>query len=77
MVCPGDVLVGDGEGVVVVPQAMAAAVAAEATEYEGLEEYVRSLVAGGASIRGVYPPNEETRAAYAAQVATRKQGANG
>ncbi len=72
MVCPGDVLIGDGEGVVVVPQALAAAVAAEAAEYEGLEEYVRSLVASGASIRGVYPPNDETRAAYAAQVAKQR-----
>ena len=64
MICPGDVLVGDGEGVVVVPQSMAAEVAAEASDYEGLEEYVRSLVEGGASIRGVYPPDDATRAAY-------------
>lgn len=65
MVCPGDVLVGDGDGVIVIPQAMADRVAAAAAEYEPMEAYIRSLVEGGASIRGVYPPNEATRAAFA------------
>lgn len=64
MVCPGDVLVGDGEGVIVVPQAMAADIAAEAMEYEPKEIFIRELIDSGRSIKGVYPPDAETRAAY-------------
>ncbi|MGI8691263.1 MAG: ribonuclease activity regulator RraA [Thermomicrobiales bacterium] len=64
MVCPGDVLVGDGEGVIVVPQAMAADVAAEATDYEPKEIFIRELIDSGRSIKGVYPPDAETLTAY-------------
>ncbi|MDQ2784091.1 MAG: ribonuclease activity regulator RraA [Chloroflexota bacterium] len=64
MVCPGDLLVGDGEGVIVVPQAIAADVAAEATEYEPKEIFIRELIDSGRSIKGVYPPDAETLAAY-------------
>ncbi len=74
MVCPGDVLVGDGDGVIVIPQALADRVAAAAAEYEPLEEYILSLVEGGASIRGVYPPDEKTRANYATWRADREAG---
>ncbi len=64
MVCPGDVLVGDGEGVIVLPQALAAEVAAEAAEYEPKEIFIRELIDSGRSIKGVYPPDAETLAAY-------------
>lgn len=64
MVCPGDVIVGDGEGVIVVPQAMAATVAAEAVEQESKETFIRELIDNGASIKGVYPPDAETLAKY-------------
>jgi 5-oxopent-3-ene-1,2,5-tricarboxylate decarboxylase / 2-hydroxyhepta-2,4-diene-1,7-dioate isomerase len=64
MVCPGDVLVGDGEGVIVLPQAMAAEVAAEAAEYEPKEIFIRELIDSGRSIKGVYPPDAETLAAF-------------
>ena len=64
MVCPGDVLVGDGEGVIVVPQALAAELAQEASEYEPKEQFITELILSGRSIKGVYPPNEETLAAY-------------
>ena len=72
MVCPGDVLVGDGDGVIVIPQALADTVAAAASEYEPMEEYILSLVEGGASIRGVYPPDATTRANYAQWRANRE-----
>jgi regulator of RNase E activity RraA len=64
MVCPGDVLVGDGEGVIVLPQAMAAEVAAEAAEYEPKEIFIRELIDSGRSIKGVYPPDADTLAAF-------------
>lgn len=66
LVMPGDIMVGDGEGVVAIPAAMAEAVAHDAYEQERLEEFVQAKIAGGASILGVYPPNEETKAEYAA-----------
>lgn len=61
LVLPGDVVVGDGEGVVVIPAQVAEAVAHDAHEQERLEEFIQQKVAGGASILGVYPPDEETR----------------
>ena len=63
-VTPGDVVVGDAEGVVVIPAHLAEEVAHGAYEQEIREEFFQEKVAGGASIIGVYPPNEETLAAF-------------
>lgn len=65
LVMPGDVMVGDGEGVVAIPVKVAEEVAHAAYEQERLEEFIQAKVAAGASILGVYPPNEQTRAEYA------------
>lgn len=64
LVMPGDVMVGDGEGVVVIPSQVAEEVAHDAYEQERLEEFIQEKVAAGASIVGVYPPNEETEAEF-------------
>ena len=72
LVMPGDILVGDGEGVVAIPAKVAEAVAHDAYEQERLEEFIQQKVAGGASIHGVYPPNEVTQAEYAAWRAQQK-----
>jgi regulator of RNase E activity RraA len=64
-VFPGDVIVGDGEGVVVVPRHLADEVAADAAEQEVLEEFVMQEVKAGKALPGVYPPNDATRARYA------------
>ncbi len=66
LVMPGDVLVGDGEGVVAIPAQVAETVAADAYEQERREEFFQMKIAQGASIQGVYPPNEQTLAEYAA-----------
>lgn len=66
-VYPGDVLVGDAEGVVCVPQELAAEIAEPAAEQERLEEFILAQVQNGAPLRGTYPPNAETRARYEAQ----------
>jgi len=64
-VYPGDVIVGDDEGVVVIPQNLADEVAADGAEQEKLEVFVLERIQGGAKLPGTYPPNAETRAAYA------------
>jgi len=64
-VFPGDVIVGDEEGVVVIPRALAVEAAEEALAQERREEFIMEKVRGGASIVGVYPPNEKTLAEYA------------
>lgn len=59
-VFPGDVIVGDAEGVVVIPAGIAAAVAAEAVEMTAFEDFVTEQVLAGTSILGLYPPTDET-----------------
>ena len=65
-VLPGDIIVADEDGAVVVPQAIAAEVAAEAAMKELFEEWALGEVRNGAPIVGTYPPNEETLARYRA-----------
>lgn len=57
-VFPGDVLVGDADGVIVLPAHLAEELAAEATEMTAYEDYVAEQVRGGASIVGLYPPTD-------------------
>jgi len=58
-VFPGDVIVGDGEGVVVIPAHLADEVAAEAVEMTAFEDFVQERVLAGQSILGLYPPTDE------------------
>ena len=58
-VWPGDVVVGDGEGVVVIPSHLADEIAAEAVEMTAFEDFVTEEVMKGRSILGLYPPTEE------------------
>ena len=58
-VWPGDVVVGDSEGVVVIPAAIAAQVAAEAVEMTAFEDFVTEKVMEGRSILGLYPATDE------------------
>jgi regulator of RNase E activity RraA len=63
-VLPGDVVVGDGEGVIVIPLDMADEIAEQAFEQEQREEFIIGKIREGHSILGVYPPDEETLAEY-------------
>jgi regulator of RNase E activity RraA len=66
-VWPGDVVVGDGEGVVVIPAGIADEVADEAVEMTAFEDFVTEEVLKGRSILGLYPATEErTRSDFAA-----------
>jgi regulator of RNase E activity RraA len=64
-VYPGDVLVGDRDGVVV-PRSLAPEIAGPSLEQEQLEAYLHTRIKGGEPLWGVYPPSEETKAQYRA-----------
>ena len=66
-VFPGDAMVGDGEGVIVIPAHLAAEIAAEAVEMTAFEDFVTEQVMTGRSIIGLYPAtDEEARGDFAA-----------
>ena len=71
-VFPGDIAVGDGDGVIIVPAELADEIAAEAKGMEKYEDWVVTQVKAGKSIIGLYPMNEETRARYEAWLADHK-----
>lgn len=72
-VFPGDVVVGDGDGAIVIPAEIVDEIAAEAAGMEDYEAWVMEQVRGGASIIGLYPMNDETRARYEAFAARRDE----
>mgnify|MGYP003386518699 CR=1 FL=1 len=66
-VWPGDIIVGDSDGVVVIPAAIADEIADEAVEMTAFEDFVTEKVQEGRSILGLYPPTEEkSKADFAA-----------
>jgi regulator of RNase E activity RraA len=66
-VWPGDVVVGDAEGVVVIPAHLADEIADEAVEMTAFEDFVTEEVMKGRSILGLYPATDErTKTAFAA-----------
>jgi len=58
-VWPGDVVVGDAEGVVVIPAGIADEIAHEAVQMTAFEDFVTERVLEGRSILGLYPPTDE------------------
>ena len=64
-VYPGDIMVGDGEGVVCLPAHLAAEIADEAFEMTVYEDFVESEVKAGRSIFGTYPATDASRARFA------------
>ena len=65
-VFPDDWIVADGDGAVLVPAAIAQAIAEAAPEQECLEAWIMGEVDAGAPLPGLYPPNAEQRARYEA-----------
>ncbi|HQT61198.1 MULTISPECIES: ribonuclease activity regulator RraA [unclassified Acidiphilium] len=57
-VFPGDVIVGDADGVIVLPAHLADELAREATEMTAFEDFVTERVREGASILGLYPATD-------------------
>jgi regulator of RNase E activity RraA len=66
-VFPGDVVVGDADGVIVIPAHLAEEIADEAVEMTAFEDFVTEQVLKGRSILGLYPAtDEQTRTDFAA-----------
>ncbi|HTY65870.1 MAG TPA: ribonuclease activity regulator RraA [Alphaproteobacteria bacterium] len=66
-VFPGDVVVGDGDGVVIIPAHLVEEIAAEGVEMTAFEDFVTEEVQKGRSILGLYPATEEqTKTDFAA-----------
>ena len=66
-VWPGDIVVGDREGVIVIPANIVEEIASEAVEMTAFEDFVTEEVLGGRSILGLYPATDPgTRERFAA-----------
>jgi regulator of RNase E activity RraA len=63
-VYPGDVIVGDQEGVICIPAHLADEIAEPAARQEELERFILQEIEGGRPLRGVYPPDEATLTRY-------------
>lgn len=61
---PGDVIVGDDDGVIVIPPALIREVVADAIEQEREERFIAEQVSRGASVKGLYPMNADWHAHY-------------
>ena len=66
-VFPGDVVVGDADGVTIIPAEIADEIAIEAVEMTAFEDFVQEKVLEGRTIIGLYPPtNPQTSVDFAA-----------
>jgi regulator of RNase E activity RraA len=65
-VFPGDFVLVDADGAVLIPAALAEMVATVGPEQERLEAWIMNEVEGGAKLPGLYPPNAENKARYEA-----------
>ena len=72
LVIPGDIMIADDDGAVVVPAAMAPLVLRQTREHEDWEEFSRMKLAAGGSIRRYYPLDEIGQAEYEAWRKTKK-----
>ena len=63
-VFPGDMIVVDDDGAVLIPAALVEEVAAQATEQERLEGWIMDQVDQGVPLPGLYPPNAGNKAKY-------------
>jgi len=68
-VFPGDVVVVDDDGAVLIPAALLDDILTLAPEQERLENWIMQQVEHGAALPGLYPPNAENKARYLADTA--------
>jgi regulator of RNase E activity RraA len=72
LVRPGDILVGDEEGVLVIPTEIAAQVAEAAVENELLDRFLLQKIQGGEPLAEAFPPRERVRGEF--EVWRKQQG---
>jgi 2-keto-4-pentenoate hydratase/2-oxohepta-3-ene-1,7-dioic acid hydratase in catechol pathway/regulator of RNase E activity RraA len=63
---PGDVIVGDADGLLVIPPSVVAQVVADAIEQEREEEFIAEQVAAGNRVEGLFPLDAEWSERYRA-----------
>lgn len=68
---PGDIIVGDSDGVIVIPPALAEEVATDAVAQEVEDAWIAEQVAAGHPVDGLFPLNAQWRARYEATIADR------
>ncbi|MES1154954.1 MAG: ribonuclease activity regulator RraA, partial [Pseudorhodoplanes sp.] len=61
---PGDIIVADDDGAVVIPQDIVDQIANEGAEHERYESWVVKEVENGVKLPGLYPPNEDAKKRY-------------
>ena len=67
-VFPGDVVVVDDDGAVLIPAALLDEMLVQAPEQERLETWIMGQVEQGMALPGLYPPNAENKARYQADM---------
>ncbi|MFJ2550735.1 fumarylacetoacetate hydrolase family protein [Microbacterium sp. NPDC087591] len=67
---PGDIIVGDGDGVIVIPPSLAEQIADDAIAQEIEDAWIAEQVAAGHPVDGLFPLNAEWRARYVAATGT-------
>ncbi|WP_314147378.1 fumarylacetoacetate hydrolase family protein [uncultured Leifsonia sp.] len=70
-VLPGDVIVGDADGLLVIPPALVEEVVADAIEQEREEEFIAEMVTAGERIDGLFPMNAAWKERYRAWLTQR------
>jgi regulator of RNase E activity RraA len=73
LVFPGDLIMGDDDGVVVVPRALINAVVENILTFEDREDWIRLMLREGAPLHGLYPPNEQMEKRFQEWLATQKK----
>ncbi len=66
LVMPGDIIVADDDGVVVIPVKLAPELLAKASEHHEWEEFSKLKLSEGGDLRKYYPLREDARAEYEA-----------
>ena len=72
-VFPGDIIVADDDGAILIPDALLPEVLAAGPEQERLEAWIMEEVRNGAALPGLYPPNTESMARYDAATAGKEK----
>ncbi len=73
---PGDGIIADRDGAVVIPAALLREVVDDGETQEEYERWVLGEVTGGHVVRGLYPPDERTKERYEAWKASQQQQGN-